>query len=125
MPVVEPAVTVNINTLLLGMMTMLGTGFGAWLTYRANATHKAVNSERSAMTEELKKQNLVIAQLAAHLGALSGSPELVELARTVVPAVTIPTARAAALAPLLGAAPAAPGSVLAQIVVPGPPPPTP
>lgn len=124
MPVMEPAVTVNINTLLLGLMTMLGTGFGAWLTYRANATHKAVNSERTAMTEELKKQNLVIAQLAAHLGALSGSPELVELARTVVPAVKIPTARAV-LAPLLGDTPAAPGSVLAQIVVPGPPPPTP
>ena len=111
----EPSVAVNINTLLLGAMTMIGTAFGAWLTYRANATHKAVNSERTAMTEELKKQNLIIAQLAAHLGAVTGASSLVELAKQVAPGLPIPPA------PLI-AVPAQ-GGVVAQIVVPTPIPP--
>jgi len=110
----EPSVAVNINTLLLGAMTMIGTAFGAWLTYRANATHKAVNSERTAMTEELKKQNLIIAQLAAHLGAVTGASSLVELAKQVTPGLPIP--------PTPPVPPAA-GGIVAQIVVPTPIPP--
>jgi len=102
---VTPA-AVDVNTVLLALIGMVGTAFGAWLTYRANATHKAVNSERTAMTEELKKQNLVIAQLAAHLGALTGSADLKEMAHATL-----------AVRP-----PPPPGSVVAQIVVPGPEP---
>jgi len=108
------AVAVDINTVLLALIATSGTAFGAWLTYRANATHKAVNSERTAMTEELKKQNLIIAQLAAHLGAVTGASSLVELAKQVAPGLPIPPA------PLI--APAS-GGVVAQIVVPTPIPP--
>ena len=110
----DGSVAVNINTVLLALIATSGTAFGAWLTYRANATHKAVNSERTAMTEELKKQNLIIAQLAAHLGAVTGASGLVELAKQVAPGLPIP--------PTPPIAPP-PGGIVAQIVVPTPIPP--
>jgi len=110
----DPTATVNINTVLLAVITMVGTCFGAWLTYRANATHKAVNSERTAMTDELKKQNAVIAQLAAHLGALTGSHDLTELAKLAQAGLPVQ--------PALSTTTPAVGGVVAQIVVPAPPP---
>lgn len=117
----------DLNTVFLALITALGAAFGAWLTYRANATHKAVNSERTAMTAELQKQNTVIAQLATHLGALTGSTDLTELGRSIAPGVETLASQvgqaatdAAVSTPTTPPVVAPPGAVVAQIIVPKP-----
>jgi len=62
----------NWNTILLALIAMIGTGFGAWLTYRANATHTAVNSERTKTIAEIARLNTVITQMAEQFAAAGG-----------------------------------------------------
>jgi predicted RNase H-related nuclease YkuK (DUF458 family) len=58
------------NTVLLALIAMFGTGFGAWLTYRANTTHTAVNSERTKTTAEIARLNEVITKMAEQFATL-------------------------------------------------------
>ena len=62
----------NWNTVLLALIAMIGTGFGAWLTYRANATHTAVNSERTKTIAEIARLNTVITQMSEQFAASQG-----------------------------------------------------
>jgi hypothetical protein len=68
-----PLTPTDWNTILLALIAALQAGFGAWLTYRANATHTAVNSERTKTVEEIARLNEVITDMAEQFAAAKGS----------------------------------------------------
>lgn len=64
--------TINWNPIVLACIGGAVAMWGAWMSYLAQKTHTAVNSERTAALAELKRMADLAARLEAHAARLEG-----------------------------------------------------
>jgi hypothetical protein len=91
-------VPVDINTILLAIITGIVTLGGLYIGRQQSLIHTAVNSERTASTNEIarlnaeqKRQNDLIMLLTVQLAASTGSSVLGEMAQKVSGAAPQPS----------------------------------
>lgn len=82
----DPTAIINWNPIILSVIAGIVTMWGGWMTYIAQKTHKAVNSERTAMQAELKRMNDLAAKLEAHAARLEGPMPDGQTAQSIVDA---------------------------------------